>query len=832
MTRQRSKDGNKDVNKGVNKDDVGTDLRPESRAQSQPQTRSEATQSMTANESNTPGSTSASTSTSTRSPRGKITKDEQAQLDALEARVKKVRALYAAQEAAAKGSATTAASDQASTDAAAEVVPEAAYTGFDPHEGVDAASARLAKALGLPYGNDPKAVYWVQEAQEKAARAALFGDGMRDGMRDGMNGGDASVQKREANVKDIQPVKDVGDVGNSAETANASLRGQSPASSSATSTASVAFAPSDPCAPAASPNDSSDDSTAIPADAPIMSAASPASPASPASREREVYASEDLSPAAMDSAAQGSRLGRVGDTAGLGGAASAATAGTASQAGDASFDSGAPASDAQLRANMGEAEFLNGNARRATVFERLRRTSDRLQRFVRARREREELGKVKGQREETRRQRLTMAGVVVVVVAVAAALVWVSETTREPRKPEVRTYRNDFRLAPDSLDKQSFQRQYEEKLDTLGIRLKSMEALVTQMDARMKALSKDGKDGRDGTAGEIDSRMKGLARDGRIPIADLPQAQASDMAASDSARLAKEAGVLTSLQVAGGTSSSNSADARMGVVKVAANEKAPVRIERPVRRVGDAPIAANRARHEAEKTYLPAGSFARATVLSGVTAPTGGNAAQNPMPLLLEVTHFANLPNDFKANVRRCFVTANATGDISSERVLVRLDRLSCMNKAGRAVDMRVQGYVTGEDGKAGVRARLVTRSGQAIASALFTGAISGLGKAVSLSAQRTTTYTSGAVGSSVDNAWAAGIGEGVDSAMDRIVNYYLKLADKIFPVLELDSGREVDIVLAQGLSIAFEPPKAGEMDATNGALVFGENMRARRENP
>ena len=150
MTRQRSKDENKGVNKGVNKDEVGTDFRPESRAQRQPQTRSEATQSMTANKSNTPGSTSASTSTSTRSPRGKLTKDEQAQLDALEARVKKARALYAAREAAAKGSATTAASDQASTDAAAEVVPEAAYTGFDPHESVDAASARLAKALGLP----------------------------------------------------------------------------------------------------------------------------------------------------------------------------------------------------------------------------------------------------------------------------------------------------------------------------------------------------------------------------------------------------------------------------------------------------------------------------------------------------------------------------------------------------------------------------------------------------------------------------------------------------------------------------------------------------------
>ena len=217
-------------------------------------------------------------------------------------------------------------------------------------------------------------------------------------------------------------------------------------------------------------------------------------------------------------------------------------------------------------------------------------------------------------------------------------------------------------------------------------------------------------------------------------------------------------------------------------------------------------------------------------ILSGVTAPTGGNAAQNPMPLLMEIKRFAQLPNDFKANIKRCFVTANATGDLSSERVLVRLDRLSCMNKHGKAVDVRVQGYVTGEDGKAGARARLVTRSGQAIASALFTGAISGLGKAVSLSAQSTTTYTSGAVGSSVENAWAAGIGEGVDDAMDRIVNYYLKLADKIFPVLELDSGRKVDIVLSQGLAISFDDPDPKEPEIVNHSQVFGDRQRSLRE--
>lgn len=37
---------------------------------------------------------------------------------------------------------------------------------------------------------------------------------------------------------------------------------------------------------------------------------------------------------------------------------------------------------------------------------------------------------------------------------------------------------------------------------------------------------------------------------------------------------------------------------------------------------------------------------------------------------------------------------------------------------------------------------------------------------------------------------------------MDRITDYYLKLASDMFPVLEVDSGRKVEIVISNGLSI------------------------------
>ena len=171
----------------------------------------------------------------------------------------------------------------------------------------------------------------------------------------------------------------------------------------------------------------------------------------------------------------------------------------------------------------------------------------------------------------------------------------------------------------------------------------------------------------------------------------------------------------------------------------------------------------------------------------------------------LEIKDPAFLPNRYRSDIKRCMVTANATGDLSSERVLVRLDRLSCITQSRGAIDVKVTGYVTGEDGKTGLKARVVTRSGQAIANALLVGTLSGLGEAVSLAAQDSSTNFAGTVTHSVNKPWRAGLGEGMQDALDRVADYYLKLADKIFPVLEVDAGRDVDIVITQSASIATE---------------------------
>ncbi|MDI9335451.1 MAG: TraB/VirB10 family protein, partial [Gammaproteobacteria bacterium] len=143
-------------------------------------------------------------------------------------------------------------------------------------------------------------------------------------------------------------------------------------------------------------------------------------------------------------------------------------------------------------------------------------------------------------------------------------------------------------------------------------------------------------------------------------------------------------------------------------------------------------------------------------------------------------------------------------GDLSSERAYLRVDRMSCINADGGAIDVAVRGYVSGEDGKVGLRGRLITKSGQVLANAVVVGVLSGLGEAVRQGAVTTTTATAtGAQTNAVNNALEYGVGTGIGKAMDRIAQYYIKLAEKLFPIVEVDAGRTVDIILTRGVTIA-----------------------------
>ena len=216
-------------------------------------------------------------------------------------------------------------------------------------------------------------------------------------------------------------------------------------------------------------------------------------------------------------------------------------------------------------------------------------------------------------------------------------------------------------------------------------------------------------------------------------------------------------------------------------------------------------------------TFLPV-SLTRGTLLGGLDAPTGGQSQANPHPVLIRLSDNSILPNRMRGEYRECFVIAAGYGDISSERAYLRTESLSCVRADGATLEVRIQGTVYGEDGKVGLRGRLVTKQGQMLANALLAGVVSGIGQGLATSSTDYSTSALGTVASATGaDAYRAGLGSGVGKALDRLAQYYIKLAENTFPVIEVDAAREVDVVITKGVRIdtPMTAPTAGRANTS-----------------
>lgn len=202
-------------------------------------------------------------------------------------------------------------------------------------------------------------------------------------------------------------------------------------------------------------------------------------------------------------------------------------------------------------------------------------------------------------------------------------------------------------------------------------------------------------------------------------------------------------------------------------------------------------------------TWVPAGSFTRAVMLGGLDAPTGGQAQHDPHPVVMRLQDNSMLPNRFRTRTKECHLVGAGYGDIASERAYIRLETLSCVLKSGQVIETPVSGYVAGEDGKTGMRGRLVSKEGQLVAKGLIAGLLAGIGGGF---AQTRTTLSTSPLGSTqtVDPSkiFEFGAYQGIGKAMDRLAQYYISMAEKIFPIVEIDAGRVVDAVFTKGVAL------------------------------
>lgn len=199
-------------------------------------------------------------------------------------------------------------------------------------------------------------------------------------------------------------------------------------------------------------------------------------------------------------------------------------------------------------------------------------------------------------------------------------------------------------------------------------------------------------------------------------------------------------------------------------------------------------------------TFVPAGSFAKVVLLGGVDAPTGGQAASMALPVVMRVKSFFHLPNYYQANLKECYITGNAYGDLPSERAYVRTGKMSCVLKNGSVLEVEVKGHLNGEDGSFGMRGHVVSKQGELLAKGFFSGMFAGIGNSIAMQNQIVQTSALGTV-TSVDpsKATQSGLATGASTAANKVADFYMQQANQIFPIIEIAAGRIGEVYLMEG---------------------------------
>lgn len=212
-------------------------------------------------------------------------------------------------------------------------------------------------------------------------------------------------------------------------------------------------------------------------------------------------------------------------------------------------------------------------------------------------------------------------------------------------------------------------------------------------------------------------------------------------------------------------------------------------------------------------TTIPAGAFAKTVLLSGLDASSSMTASSDPRPMLLRLIDPGTLPRRFQSDLKDCHCTASAYGDLSSERVYARLEKLTCIERTtGEIIETQVAGYIAGSDGKAGIRGGVASKDGQFLARSLVGGIFAGLSNVANPQNRQSQINpffgTSAFPGSSqvappsLGGMFASGMATGATTALDRLSQYYIDRAEQLQPVIQIAAGQVVDIVFTEGTFI------------------------------
>jgi len=202
--------------------------------------------------------------------------------------------------------------------------------------------------------------------------------------------------------------------------------------------------------------------------------------------------------------------------------------------------------------------------------------------------------------------------------------------------------------------------------------------------------------------------------------------------------------------------------------------------------------------------------FTQAYMITGAYAPTFQNSQANPLPVLLEAEGNILMANDVEGSVDKCFLLGSAKGNINSQTVSIKLVSISCLIDDGKyRIEGPISGWVIGENGMPGIPGEMLHKNGAWIAKTFVAGFLQTFAQAITGGQTQPivigtgTTGTNTNVGQAIAGNTAYAAATGLSTVFGKLGDYYLKMAEQIFPVIEVKPGRTVDIMLLGGENLS-----------------------------
>lgn len=204
------------------------------------------------------------------------------------------------------------------------------------------------------------------------------------------------------------------------------------------------------------------------------------------------------------------------------------------------------------------------------------------------------------------------------------------------------------------------------------------------------------------------------------------------------------------------------------------------------------------------ENYVAEGTYFTGHLLGGIVVSTALNTAdEHATPVMIRLTGRGNLPKGNDLKIEQCRIQGSAYGDVSSERAIIRLEKMIC-EVDGVYQTSKIAGQLFGPDGYNGIKGVVVSTGSKHLKNAFIGGVLSGLSES---SGGREGMSISGAGIISTEKRGmrdmvTGGSMKGLSNAGEKLADYYLRQAEAMSPVLTIPSGVRVNAQITRGFYV------------------------------